>query len=47
MKIARLGRDGKESKQHSLEENLGQRACSAGDDDRIFYLSKDHESRWK
>lgn len=22
-------------------------ACSAGDDDRIFYLSKDHGSRWK
>ena len=47
MKIARLGRGGKESKQHSLEENLGQCACPAGNDGRVFYSSKDHRSRWK
>lgn len=47
VKIAKLGRGGKESKHHSLEENRGQCSCSAGDDDRIFYLSKDHGSRWK
>lgn len=30
-----------------MGDNLGHCAYSAGDDDRIFYLSNDHGSRWK